>query len=802
MNFEFLAYLEDPVLAVKMPELKIIQLSEGFERLTGLTSDRVIQRPLKELVPVNFESLSLKNIPYESQIPIEIYHINGNTISCRLNIFEADQEICVLQFILQTENIEGLRDASYYAQILDSIQDLVICKNKNFQITYFNKALQDYYSITPESILGKKDSPVNDPENTRLYNEIDALVFKTGQAAEVYAEPSIDNNNETRYFHTIKAPIFNDQGEAFELVGISRDVTKYRQQDELIELNQRLQSSVIEIQNLFIEQESGENAFRRALSLICEFTESQYGIICENANSDLDKAKCNLRARQDDSKNQNITSFICEHFSKKIMAMESLFIANNSFEISSRFPDLSIPRKMFSLIGIPLKNAGIPVGAIILVNGAPLASPEKIENLRPLLNALPQLMYVAKLREERRRFQEELLAAKEAAQEAEKMKSIFVSNMSHEIRTPLNSILGFTDLAMDSVQNEVVREYLSSITQSGRLLLNIVNDVLDFAKIESNFLKIVKEPFSLQHMVHSIVKSAQLIVLKQKKDIDISYEFEPEIPVTIIADEHRISQILFNLVGNAVKFTQSGKINVQVLQSADHHISFRVTDTGPGVLPENREKIFKPFEQEFPGTDRKYGGTGLGLSISKKLAELMCGSLELEQNSPNMSGCTFKLSVPYELYRGRDEQDHEIANYEEASVYLKNKKILIVEDEIVNRLLLKKILELAGSIIDEVENGFDAVDQFIRNSYDVILMDVMMPGLNGLDATRQIRKIEEAEKRQPIPIIFLSAAALTDDIEAGKKAGGTLYLTKPVERSHLIKMLSQIFNSIKTNDGI
>ncbi|VXC17894.1 Sensory/regulatory protein RpfC [Flavobacterium sp. 9R] len=367
---------------------------------------------------------------------------------------------------------------------------------------------------------------------------------------------------------------------------------------------------------------------------------------------------------------------------------------------------------------------------------------------------------------------QELIIAKNNAEKASKARAEFLSTVSHELRTPLNAINGITHLLLEEKPKKSQLNYLASLQFSGNYLATFINEILEINKIESNKIELENISFHLKELLENIQSSLNKFALTNNNAFNL--EFDNNIPNYLIGDPTKLSQVFLNLINNALKFTHDGTVtivaNLIKIKDDKAKINFQIIDTGIGIPQDKLELVFENFSQGSVEINRKYGGTGLGLTIVKKLVKVLGGKIKLV--SEEGKGSTFSFSLPFTIAKSLEEATEKVVNYDEEQ--FRSKKILLVEDNKINQMITKKMLENKGIVCIIIDNGEDAVKLMHNHEYDLVLMDVHLPGINGTEATKQIREFDNT-----VPIIALTAISLDENRETLLSYGMNDVITKP-----------------------
>ncbi len=388
---------------------------------------------------------------------------------------------------------------------------------------------------------------------------------------------------------------------------------------------------------------------------------------------------------------------------------------------------------------------------------------------------------------ERRMMEEELVRAKEKAEAAAQARTNFLANMSHEIRTPMNAILGFTDFVLDGELQATQRKHLETVRKSARSLLHLLNDILDSSKLDRGALELESLPFSLPDLVGQLC--AEQSIQAARKSLRLHGQVPPEVGDTVVGDPHRLRQILLNLLGNAIKFTEAGEVELSCAREGDR-VHFQVRDTGIGIAPDRLASIFEAFTQADASMSRRFGGTGLGTTIAKQLTELMGGRIWVD-STPGV-GSTFHVEVPLPKGQAQDHPGTSTQSGSRGALRLPPLRMLVVDDVPQNTELLCLVMGRDGHQVTTAHDGQQALALFAEQDFDIVLMDVQMPVMDGLSASRAMRELEGRRGGRRTPIIALSASVLNEDRHAAQASGMDGFATKPLEIDALSHEIARV----------
>ncbi|MCK9566446.1 MAG: PAS domain S-box protein [Methanothrix sp.] len=683
----------------------------------------------------------------------------------------------------------------FQASLLDQVNNAVITTDLYGNITYWNKFAEILYQWSAKEAIGKNISETVVPETkTDVMLDVMTKIKNTGHYE---GEFPVKRKDGTIFHAFYTFGILNNiDSKMVGLVGVSMDITARMHAEEELRKKDIMLGGLSVATSILLTETDLDYAINQTLELLGETTGADRIHIFKNQESEEGEHFTGLLYSwsQDAALSMKEDPDL-QHLSYNPILSRWYDLLSEGHLIKGlvrTFPDgervLMESKNTKSLMVVPIMMKGRFWGFIVFDDCHSERTWSGVE-VSILMAAAASIGGAIA----RKHSEDDLKKAKEIAESAAKAKSDFLANMSHEIRTPMNAVIGLADLILETDLTSEQRNNLEIIRRSGDSLLSVINDILDFSKVDSGIVELECQPFVLKRSVEDSLNLVRTIA--SRKSLDLTYTIDKSTPQTIMGDAGRLQQILANLLSNAAKFTDKGAISVSVygerLNGICHKINFDVKDTGIGIPEDNMGRLFQPFTQVDSSTTRRHGGTGLGLAISKKLAELMGGQIWAE--SQLGKGSTFHFTIladaaPIMPVSGMKSESR--GERDQAEDRNKVLRILLAEDNIINQMVMLKMLNKLGYHADVVANGKDVLRSLEHQSYDLILMDVQMPEMDGFEATRAIRKLWPSGD-QP-KIIAITAYALKGDKDRCLDAGMDDYMSKPVKLEDLAEMLVKI----------
>jgi PAS domain S-box-containing protein len=705
---------------------------------------------------------------------------------------EWDKRPATLNFLTDiTERKQAEEKMLFHASLLDQVYNAVITTDLMGNVIYWNKFAEALYHWTAEEAMGKNISETIVPENK--FEAMQYIMAKIKKDGHYEGEFPVRRKNGSIFqaYHTFSA-VRDSNSEMIGLVGVSVDITDRIRAEKALQNKDLLLGGVAVATNILLTEPDLDCAVNQTIELlglvtsldkVCIFENQTSGkggpsaclryewikdaaSILEN-NSESQDSLCNP-ALSDWidvlSKGRSIKGLVrifpeVEKSMLKLQNTKSLLVipimVEGQFWGFIRFDDCHSERVWTGTEGSILQAAAASIGGAIA----------------------------------RRHAEDELRTAKNAAEAAAKAKSEFLANMSHEIRTPMNAVIGLAGLLSETDLTVEQRNYLEMIRSSGDSLLSVIKDILDFSKVDSGKLELESRTLNLQQSLEDALNLVRPTA--SKKGLSLNYSINESAPRAIIGDPTRLQQVLANLLSNAVKFTDKGTISVLVsgkkLGSAAHEICFSVKDTGIGIPEDKMCRLFQSFTQIDSSTTRRYGGTGLGLAITRKLVEMMGGKIWAESRVGRGSTFCFTIKADATSIEPASRKTETRRESDDGAQGNHTLRILLAEDNSVNQIVMLKMLTKLGYHADVAATGKEVLRSLERQPYNLVLMDIQMPEMDGFEAARAIRK-RWAKEDQP-KIIAITAYALDGDREKCLAAGMDSYISKPVKLEELRKVL-------------
>ncbi len=623
--------------------------------------------------------------------------------------------------------------------LIDNLPDIIFIKDAKFRLVMVNQAyIHQFGCSSEEEILGKTDFEFCPPDLAQAYRSDDERVIRDGRTLLNREEPMLAEDGGRIWILTTKVPLRDRSGRITGLVGICRDITRRKQIEEALQASEWMYHSLVDNLPVHVLRKDLKGRITFANQSFCELLDRPLAEILQKTDYDLFPEPLADKYRRDD---------------RRVVETGSVFAdieENQSGDQSYYFEVRKTPVH-------DLSNAIIGTQAIFW---------DVTERQRAL---------------------KQLAEAKEAAETANRAKSEFLANMSHEIRTPMNAIIGMTGLVLDSSLSYQQRDYLEIVRESAESLMDIINDLLDFSKIESGKVELDCQPFELREWLGDTMKA--LGVRAYAKGIELAFQVAAAIPQFVVGDGLRLRQVLVNLVGNAIKFTEEGEVVLEVAIAGEDEecleLKFLVRDTGIGINPDHRERIFRAFEQADMSTTRRFGGTGLGLAISSRIVHLMGGQLEVDSTPGD--GSTFSFVARFGKPTG--EEAHVEAPDITSVIGL---RVLIVDDNATNRLIVEEMCR-NWEMIPTTAADADSALRMLREAeadgapFDLLLTDASMPGTDGFALCESVAADAAISS---MVVMMLTSLDRDADVSLCADLGVAAYLLKPIKQSELFDAIA------------
>ena len=700
-------------------------------------------------------------------------------------------------FIAKRRAEDALNQSTeFLKKLIDNLPVAIFGKDAAGRFSVWNKASERFYGIPKETVLGKTDYDFFPKDQADFFVRKDRETFEKRDTVDIPEEPIDSLSRGRRTIHTIKVPIYDDQGRPETLLGISEDITERQAALAGLEFREKFKELLMNLSTQFInlsadEIDAGVNG---ALAAIGRFSEADRALLllldAPGAVLTMTNEWCAPGVASSAATATPLQVAEYPMFRDLLAELRVAHVPSVAEMIAATAPERTVLARRNARSGIlaPVAHAGKALGFVAFerVREDKAWDDESVDLLRVVGEMFANALT-------RKRIETELRDAKRAAEAAARAKSDFLATMSHEIRTPLSGMVGMLNLLNETSLSDEQRNYVRMAVVSADSLISIVNDVLDFAKVEAGKLRLESRAANLESELFEV---AGIFRAKaEQKGLTLLVMFDPRAPREVFCDRLRLRQVLTNLLDNAIKFTDQGRIVVQAdcIRRRRDHADFRVsvTDTGIGIPVDQHAAIFEPFTQGDGSAARRHGGAGLGLSITKHLVEMMGGEIRVE-SAPDR-GATFSITLPFALPKSAFTTVHGdavlAALQHETAPTEASRRILLAEDNAINQFAAAALLEKLGCRPVCVEDGAQAVALATAERFDAIFMDVQMPGMDGYEAARQIRALPGPAGRTPI--IALTANAMGGDREKCLAAGMNDYLSKPVMKNDLQRLLTR-----------
>ena len=786
-NMPFMAWIKDSKGIFKA-------VNRPFERYYGLERNEILGKTdfdiCKREEALIYKADDDQIIESRCQKNSEV-KINGNWYeTIKKPVFDENGKIIgitgISRNITQRKNmeIEIIKNKKFLKNIMDVIPDIIFYKDVNSIYLGCNKAFAETILGKDESeIVGKTDYDlIEDKKLVEYVREKDIEAMGIGRP-RINEETLMTYDKNNVDLEMIKTPFYDEKNELMGVIGIGRDITDRKKFEKELNKKEKMLLASSEAIKSLLDNRDYMFALEKSFDVLGLALEVDKIHLFLNTYSRGKRGKTSLKAQWEDGDfstdipRDKFQKIPFEKISSIIEPLKNgtIFSSDISYIRDPRVRSFLSAQGILSAVIMPLFVKEIFWGFILFENCKCKRTwiPAEVSIISAFSNSLEKAI-------ERNLVEQELEDSKNKLEATKNLKTRFLANMAHEIRTPMNSIIGFLELIKKTELSTLQKEFIDEAREASDILLYLINDILDISRIEAGKLSMEKIEFDLKKLAN---ESINLIYYKAKeRGIELNLEVGDGVPDSVIGDPSRLRQVLNNLLGNALKFTEKGEIkmtlNILRRGEKESEFKFEIIDTGIGIVEKNLKQLFTPFSQGDASTTRKYGGTGLGLAISKEIVELMGGKIGAKNNNGN--GTIFFFTIKLGI-----GENKKILEIEKENTNLKRhvKKdrldILLVEDNDINIKVANYLLGSLGLDCDIAKNGVEAIEYLKEKEYDIVFMDCQMPIMDGYDATRNIRKMEKSGKHTTI--VAMTANAMEGDREKCLEAGMDDYMSKPLD---------------------
>ncbi len=751
-NYEAILNSFDQIQLILNEDGIVHDISTSVKNILNYSPKKIINQSIDQLIVKKDRRVVHHFLDIEkeesNQGLVHLNKKNGGTCSGFLTVKKLKNKNGFHALLTVLENIELSYEKLHYEKqlfrlLMDNIPDAIYFKDRRSRFIDVSKSMTKIFGVDSiDQIIGKTDFDFHTAKNAKKYLQDEEKIIETGKPIINQEQKELWQGEVQSYTLTTKMPIKTDTGEIIGTFGISKDITKQKKLEEKLSKSKNTLQMLLDYSSERIYFKDTDHRFT-----LVNKAHKEYLKLHEFDNI-IGKTDFDLFPEKDVKEWHKIE--------KKIMETGEPI----SFEGQDQLPNGKI--------------------RWILTSKAPRYDSN---------GSIAGIIGISRDITDRKKKEEELKNAKEEAESANQAKSQFLANMSHEIRTPMNGIMGMNSLLLDTDLDEEQRSYAMTVSKSADALLSVINDILDFSKIEAGKLEMEKITFNIRSMLNDFAKS--IAYRAEKKGIEFICTAAPDVPFYAVGDPGRIRQVLMNLTGNAIKFTEAGEVSVfcELIDEINDDIvlKFSVKDTGIGIPAKYQKKLFQSFSQADSSTTRKYGGTGLGLAISRQLSKMMGG--EIGFSSIENSGTTFWFTIQVK------KSDKSLDFKKPGNI--KGTRILFVDDNKTNRDYIRKQLEYWNVKAKTVPSGGEALVQLHQavdenQPYEIAILDMQMPGFDGVTLGKAIKNDDKIKK---IPLVMMTSVGNRGEVKKLRDIGFSAYLTKPVNPSDLYNTLSMILGN-------